>query len=678
MVAKPRDSTKRDSVGKAEEEANMANEAAPASYRAVLIGIDDYSQKPLSGCVNDIDQIERVLLDRLQVPPARITRLTAPRAGASVSTRLPCLSPTLEELRGCLGRLAEEVGKQDAVFVYYSGHGSQVTTEWTGHRVAREALLPVDYCSPGEKWRLLYDFELNSLFARVAERASDLTVVLDCCHSAGATRDFDGEEVADRYFRIDEVQTLSPAEAGDLADRDSAGLAPAVHMLTAACRSNETAREVEVPEGTNGCKRRHGAFTQALLQILKTADRPLPELRWADVWPLLLDSVGRVSPYQNPQLVGRWERRLFGGPWTPRDTGFVVQCDGDRMRIRAGTLMGLTEGAELALYGPHPDLFPPLGSPADREARLGLARIDSAERASSVASLLNGTPELPATTRGRLVKPGDPDRLVVSLEPFDPALAERLASSDVRAVSVGESEAEANVRLAGGSFFLGDDVYGEPTDPDRPPLAQVPASRPDLLAAALRHYARYNLVLRFPRRCQDLPDALQISLLDCDNVTMTGMHLQDPDLPELRLGTMSRYEIREKASFAIRVENRASFPLHVFVFNCAGSGRVEYLGDAEIPFQARQVFWCGGILGSPFYPTVGLAGPSAVERLVIVGTTRPDQDLQHLAVAESFAETLGQYREVLEGDRDMGQKPASPAPPVEQWTAELVSLRICR
>src|SRR5262245_54270740 len=107
---------------------NMANAAAPASYRAVLIGIDDYPQKPLSGCVNDIDQIERVLLDRLHVPPARITRLTAPRSGASVSTRLPCLSPTLEELRGCLRRLAEEVGKQDAVFLYYSGHGSQVTT----------------------------------------------------------------------------------------------------------------------------------------------------------------------------------------------------------------------------------------------------------------------------------------------------------------------------------------------------------------------------------------------------------------------------------------------------------------------------------------------------------------------------------------------------------------------
>jgi len=29
----------------------------PSNYRAVLIGIDNYSERPLLGCVNDIDQI---------------------------------------------------------------------------------------------------------------------------------------------------------------------------------------------------------------------------------------------------------------------------------------------------------------------------------------------------------------------------------------------------------------------------------------------------------------------------------------------------------------------------------------------------------------------------------------------------------------------------------------------
>src|SRR3954451_9280238 len=87
-------------------------------YRAVLIGIDDYPRKPLDGCVNDIDQIERILLDRLGVPPERITRFAAPRAGAVSLTRLPSsLSPTLAELRKYLEGLAEEVSPEDVVFL---------------------------------------------------------------------------------------------------------------------------------------------------------------------------------------------------------------------------------------------------------------------------------------------------------------------------------------------------------------------------------------------------------------------------------------------------------------------------------------------------------------------------------------------------------------------------------
>ncbi|HEY4596213.1 MAG TPA: caspase family protein, partial [Thermoanaerobaculia bacterium] len=77
------------------------------NYRAVLIGIDDYPKSPLSGCVNDIDQIERILLDRLKVPAERITRFAAPQSGAATTTRLPSSpKPTCDELRSFLRRLA--------------------------------------------------------------------------------------------------------------------------------------------------------------------------------------------------------------------------------------------------------------------------------------------------------------------------------------------------------------------------------------------------------------------------------------------------------------------------------------------------------------------------------------------------------------------------------------------
>src|SRR3954470_7755888 len=149
-------------------------------YRAVLIGIDAYEMKPLNGCVNDIDRIEQILLDRLGVPPERITRFAAPHSTAPSSSRLTSLPPTRDGIRSGLSRLAAEVGPEDLVFLYYSGHGSQVQTQLNGYRVTREALVPVDYWNgEGEPRRLLYDFELNALLSRIAERARDLTVVLD-------------------------------------------------------------------------------------------------------------------------------------------------------------------------------------------------------------------------------------------------------------------------------------------------------------------------------------------------------------------------------------------------------------------------------------------------------------------------------------------------------------------
>ena len=51
-------------------------------YHVLLIGIDAYDGGGmLTGCVNDIDAIQRLLIDRVGVMPDRITRLAAPRTG---------------------------------------------------------------------------------------------------------------------------------------------------------------------------------------------------------------------------------------------------------------------------------------------------------------------------------------------------------------------------------------------------------------------------------------------------------------------------------------------------------------------------------------------------------------------------------------------------------------------
>jgi hypothetical protein len=640
------------------------------SYRAVLIGIDAYEMKPLNGCVNDIDRIEQILLDRLGVPPERITRFAAPLAGAQSSSRLDSLPPTRDGIREGLSRLAGEVGPEDLVFLYYSGHGSQVTTQLNGYKVTREALVPVDYWTgEREPRRLLYDFELNALLSRIAERARDLTVVLDCCHAASATREDIDRIGGDRYLQIPEVQDLSSLGPLAPSPRDSGGLLPATptHLLVAACRACERSYET-LPQ--NGSQEVNGAFTSALTQLLGEVDGPLSKLRWWDLWLALLDRIGRFNSLQHPLLVGRGERLVFGGPWIPRDQGYAIRQDGERFRIEAGTLTGLSEEAEVAVYGPEPPRFPDLDSPQDRAARIGLLRVERAERSSCTALSVKGALQIPAGARGRLVLAGKSDRLVVSLEPFDPELAVQMERWGMVAVPSGDPEAEVFLRRDGNRFHLGDEIYGDGRDPQRLPLASFDAIQL-LVNRALFHMAWYRRPLRLPARCQDLPKALSVELLDCRSIGSSATEdLQAPIFPQLASDSPWNYKVREGDGFAVRINNRCGDLLHVSVLNCAGSGRVEHFGSIEVPPGSPQILWAdsGMRFGQPFFPSTGTQKDSVVDRLIVVGTTLPDRDLDFLATGVSFEEALN-------GERD-GLTRASTNPPVEQWTAELVTLRI--
>jgi hypothetical protein len=645
-----------------------SNQSQSPSYRAVLIGIDAYTRKPLDGCVNDIDRIQEILLDRLGVPPERITRLAAPHEGATHSTRIPSLAPTQEEIRNVLERLAGEVGPQDVVFLYYSGHGSQAMTSLNGALVAREALLPVDHYNPGGAARLLYDFELNGLFSRIAERSGDLTVVLDCCHSASATREDIAPELRNRFCPVEGVQEISPMIVYPALSKDGAGLAPpnASHLLVASCRACELSWETL----SGGVA--HGAFTWALAGILEQTGRPLPELRWGDIWTALRDRLAQCNAQQNPLIVGRWERRLFGGPWEPRDLGFEIRQDGDRFRIEAGTLADLSPGAELAVYGEKPDLFPPFGSDEERTARIGSVRVETADRASAVAISTNGSFRLPAAARARLFRPGEVDRLPVRLQP--PATLELrtyLEAGGVLTVVDEPEQAEAVVRADGrGTYHLGDALYGDGSDPARPALFSFPATSPVVLRRVLEHYADYNRVLRIPRRCTDLPGALSVELLDCVDLRgITIENFQAPPLRALPFDLSYKFEVKEGEGFAISIRNQGPELLHVTVLNCAGSGRIEFLGQAEVKPGALQTLWQDGKLGIPFDPRVATDRASIVDRLVVVGTTLPGQDLSYFAKNVSFAKAM-------EIDRDAGTR--GDKPPVEQWTAVMVPLLIQR
>ncbi len=265
------------------------------------------------------------------------------------------------------------------------------------------------------------------------------------------------------------------------------------------------------------------------------------------------------------------------------------------------------------------------------------------------------------------MRSGEPDNLVVALDPFDTQLAASLAAWGIVGAPPKTPGAEARLRRENGQLHLGDETYGDGAD-GRTPLVSFRGDEPGLAEVVLDHYARYRQALRLPSRC-DLAGVLEVKLLGSPERQISPEDLQAPGFDELPSDDPWRYKVREGEGFVVRIENRAKEPLQVFVLNCAGSGRVEHLGSAQIPAGAMHVLWSSRKLGIPFYPTVATDRTEIVDRLIVVGTTLPDQDLSYLELDNSFAEVIARFP-----DREFGTRSLSTL--VERWTAEAVTVRI--
>ena len=89
-----------------------------ARFHAVLIGIDAYRSRPLHGCVNDVDAVQRLLIERAGVPADRVRRLASPHPGARHDPSVPETPATLANIRAALDALAAQVQDGDRVFIY--------------------------------------------------------------------------------------------------------------------------------------------------------------------------------------------------------------------------------------------------------------------------------------------------------------------------------------------------------------------------------------------------------------------------------------------------------------------------------------------------------------------------------------------------------------------------------
>jgi Caspase domain len=382
---------------------------------ALLIGIDCYIDgdertKPrnLRGCVEDVIQVEAFLTHYLSVPKDRhILKLTATTPVSheslfdAVRGKKPSPVenkelPTYENIMEALKKITNDAEKDDFVYIHYSGHGRRVKTmfpELKRNEPWDESIVPVDISTGG---RYVRDVELACLLRRMIAKGLHVTIVLDCCHSGGATRGahndlmtrgLDPDEIILKTDKSslphEELLTVATetwgtfntrgAERGNNCFLDNHG-----YSLLAACRAHEVAHEY-----SNGSGQTHGLFTYWLLDSLRSAN--LSTLTYQSVHDRILTKVCGAFSDQTPILVGSSDSLFYGIDHGDRLlTATITKVtqpvkEKSDLELNAGRVHGVWKNMEFAIYSAFATNF------TDPDKRLAYATVTEVQDVSSKA-----------------------------------------------------------------------------------------------------------------------------------------------------------------------------------------------------------------------------------------------------------------------------------------------------
>ncbi|KAJ7137943.1 caspase domain-containing protein [Mycena epipterygia] len=311
---------------------------------AFIIGIDEYlsnSIPDLRGCVNDAQTIKTFLTNRFHIPEPQIAFLA--NADATRDTILEKFQSHLID--------NSAIEQDDTIIIYYAGHGSRAKApdSWPSTDGKIETLVPRDERTTtldGQFVHGIPDRTINTLLSRLATaKGNNITVIFDCCHSGGITRDSGSSILPVPRF----VETLVPipehldwillgARSGNV------DLPPNIkhkfmhsHVLLAACRQQQRARECISASG-EPC----GFFTDSLIKQLRGIGPN--RITYAELLDLL-----PTLPDQNPQCEGANKDRfifdLEGPAHDPMAHALIVREDGT-LEVDTGSIRGVVVGTQ--------------------------------------------------------------------------------------------------------------------------------------------------------------------------------------------------------------------------------------------------------------------------------------------------------------------------------------------
>ena len=328
---------------------------APPRALALLVGIDEYAQPllgtvpALAGPANDMRRARQVLVERFGFAERDVLTL----AGAAATHA--------GIVRAFDEHLLQRAGKGTKVVFWFSGHGSRTLdlsgketskTEDIGDGAFDNTLIAYDSREQDLDGAFdLADDELHSLLRALVQRTDQVLVVTDCCHSAGATRG--GSQPAPGIRRVGDgrrgvdrgsLSSFWPGAVPLLEDGDVDEVARFPYVHIAACAEDQEAGEMQVGDET------FGTLSWFLAEALEGMQ---PGTSWRELVERVRARVAGTGnrPDQIVSGAGEIDRAVFGNDVVPPLPGFRVDRCGRRLRIAAGRVHGLAEGAAFVIVG---------------------------------------------------------------------------------------------------------------------------------------------------------------------------------------------------------------------------------------------------------------------------------------------------------------------------------------
>ncbi|KAF8887012.1 caspase domain-containing protein [Gymnopilus junonius] len=345
-----------------DDRGDMKHQQFPDLF-ALIIGINTYSHsqgtngfRDLTFCASDADAIAEFLQVKLGVPNQNIRNLRDLEATrANIISGIQALGSD------------DRIKKDSPIFIFYAGHGA--TSLHLHSELQYEVVCPSDvtiHSEPiasnpaNEKISGIPDYEVQRLVNEVArEKGNNITLFLDCCHSAGMNRNV---SVASER-RIANPSPLSdmdfPVERrrdGDIIPA-SVGRNYQSHVMLAACGKNESAKECQHTQ--------HGWLTAALLRLFNkvpienfTYDTLLTNLEIT--CPQCIRDVSAGQRRQTPHCDGfNIERQIFRT--TTLRSSIRGRSSGSSLTIPCGSIAGILPQSRFYVYVDEDLATSPLG-----------------------------------------------------------------------------------------------------------------------------------------------------------------------------------------------------------------------------------------------------------------------------------------------------------------------------